>query len=295
VDIRWVSQALLERYPRQLAGTRGIAAPIDYLEKVFQIPFWLPPMDTAGGEKLLAAVIGSAGTENEPITQRQNTTPQDTRGASGRSSDAAAPASNVRRSILRDDHSGEPIPVAPPAVQQVPVETLTLSGGERRSLISLAAAVGISPRRAKRFANLYRLLKASLSPNERRNFLLENGRDGSFSTAMALLAATTGTPIAAKRLIAALDENSDVRRPVQDQLEAILEQLEVSAAEQLAWRSIQLALPQRPYVSSDLTELRFWATRIQRFSFDLGQEDNAEHGDVPVLPLREASAAPQSR
>lgn len=170
-----------------------------------------------------------------------------------------------------------------------------MSGGERRNLISLAAAVGISPRRAKRFANLYRLLKASLSPNERRNFLLENGREGSFSTAMALLAATTGTPIAARRLMAALDENSDVRRPVKDQLEAILEQIDVPAAEQPAWRSIHLALPQRPYVSSDLAELRFWATRIQRFSFDLGQEDNVEHSDVPVLPMREASAAPQSR
>jgi hypothetical protein len=296
VDIRWVSQALLERYPRQLAGTRGIAAPIDYLEKVFQIPFWLPPMDAAGGEKLLAAMIGGAGTEKEPVAPlRQSTTPQGTRGTSGRPSDATAPTANLSRSALRDDAPGEPVPVAPPAAHQVPVETLTLSAGERRNLISLAAAVGISPRRAKRFANLYRLLKASLSPSERRNFLLENGRDGSFSTAMALLAATTGTPIAAKRLIAALDENSDARRPVQDQLEAILEQLEVPAAEQLAWGSIQLALPQRPYISSDLTELRFWATRIQRFSFDLGQEDNAEHSDVPVLPLRETSAVPQSR
>ena len=295
VDIRWVSQALLERYPRQLAGTRGIAAPIDYLEKVFQIPFWLPPMDAAGGEKLLAAAIGSVGTEKEQITQRQNTSSQHTRGANGQPSDAAAPIPNLRRTSLRNDHPGEPGPVAPAATQQVPVETLTLSGGERRNLISLAAAVGISPRRAKRFANLYRLLKASLSPNERRNFLLENGRDGSFSTAMALLAATTGTPIAAKRLIAALDEDPDVPRPVQDRLEAILEQVEVPAAEQLAWRSIHLALPQRPYVSSDLAELRFWATRIQRFSFDPGQEDDSQHRDVSVLPVREASAAPQSR
>jgi hypothetical protein len=244
----------------------------------------------------LAAMIGGAGTEKEPVAPlRQSTTPQGTRGTSGRPSDATAPTANLSRSALRDDAPGEPVPVAPPAAHQVPVETLTLSAGERRNLISLAAAVGISPRRAKRFANLYRLLKASLSPSERRNFLLENGRDGSFSTAMALLAATTGTPIAAKRLIAALDENSDARRPVQDQLEAILEQLEVPAAEQLAWGSIQLALPQRPYISSDLTELRFWATRIQRFSFDLGQEDNAEHSDVPVLPLRETSAVPQSR
>jgi hypothetical protein len=252
-------------------------------------------MDAAGGEKLLAAAIGSAGTEKEQITQRQNTSPQHTRGANGQPSDAAAPIPNLRRSGASNDHPGEPGPVAPAATQQVPVETLTLSGGERRNLISLAAAVGISPRRAKRFANLYRLLKASLSPNERRNFLLENGRDGSFSTAMALLAATTGTPIAAKRLIAALDENADVRRPVQDQLEAILEQVEVPTAEQLAWRSISLALPQRPYVSSDLAELRFWATRIQRFSFDPGQEDDAQHRDVSVLPVREASAAPPSR
>ncbi len=241
-------------------------------------------------------MIVTAGTkEEQQFTQRRNTAPHDTRGATGQSLDATAPIPNLRRSTLRDDHPEEAVPIAPPAAQQVPVETLTLSGGERRNLISLAAAVGISPRRAKRFGNLYRLLKASLSPNERRNFLLENGRDGSFSTAMALLAATTGTPIAAKRLIAALDEDSGVRRPVQDQLEAILEQIEVPAAEQLAWRSIQLALPQRPYVSSDLSELRFWATRIQRFSFDPGQEDDVQHSAVSVLRVREASATPQSR
>ena len=58
VDIRWVSQALRERYPQQLSGAMGLASPVDYLEKVFQIPFWLPPMDAIGGERLLAAAIG---------------------------------------------------------------------------------------------------------------------------------------------------------------------------------------------------------------------------------------------
>lgn len=36
VDIRWVSQALRERYPQQLSGAMGLASPVDYLEKVFQ-------------------------------------------------------------------------------------------------------------------------------------------------------------------------------------------------------------------------------------------------------------------
>ena len=169
---------------------------------------------------------------------------------------------------------------------------MTLTDGERRSLIALASAVGISPRRAKRFANLYRLLKASLSPVERRGFVLENGRDGSFGTAMALLAATTGAPITARRMLTALGELPAAEQKSDDPIGAFLDNIAVQREERRTWTSIRAALPQRPYTDAELTELRFWAPRIYRFCFndfdyDGEQQSERVRGSAMVAPLRQ--------
>ncbi len=260
VDIRWVSQALRERYPHQLAGVEGIASPIDYMEKVFQIPFWLPPMDEKGGERLLAAAIGAdIAVKVQPISVAPAITNSPRQPANIKYQDDETKSTPLRYSLAPGEQKA-----APEAPQQVPVEALLLTDGERRALIAAASAVGISPRRAKRFANLYRVLKASLSPIERRTFVLENGRDGSFNTAMALLAASTGAPNATARLLTLLERMGDTW-PAGEPSPATL--VDVPPDEQQAWKVILMALPQMPFSPSDLTELRFWAPRIRRFCF----------------------------
>jgi hypothetical protein len=268
VDIRWVSQALRQRYPEQLSGAAGVASPIDYLEKVFQIPFWLPPMDAKGAERLLAAAIGPSMTraDTEPVIAQARAMAEP-----GEQTEAARPAVTTGAAEVARQESMPHRVIAPPAMQQVPVEALALTNGERHNLIALAATVGISPRRAKRFANLYRLLKASLSPAERRGFVMENGRDGSFATAMALLAATTGAPIAAARLLAAAGRTGNGEQSAEAVIGSLLDEVAVPPHERDTWRNICEALAQRPYADSDLDELRHWAPRIHRFCFNVAE------------------------
>lgn len=50
VDVRWVRKALLQHYPNLMAGAGEqleTASVSDYLEKIFQIPYWMRPMDSA--------------------------------------------------------------------------------------------------------------------------------------------------------------------------------------------------------------------------------------------------------
>lgn len=56
LDIRWASHSLEEKFSRQLKAENGASA-LDYLEKIFQIPFWLPPMDEQASRQLLTAML----------------------------------------------------------------------------------------------------------------------------------------------------------------------------------------------------------------------------------------------
>ncbi|QRK14190.1 hypothetical protein JQX13_50535 [Archangium violaceum] len=55
VDAHWGGEALSKRFDYLGDGRRpGSGATVhDYLEKIFQIPFWLPPMDVAGCKELI--------------------------------------------------------------------------------------------------------------------------------------------------------------------------------------------------------------------------------------------------
>lgn len=56
VDVRWVSRALHETYPSLLGRSAGIgsASAHDYLEKIFQVPYWVRPMGVSGSSKFMA-------------------------------------------------------------------------------------------------------------------------------------------------------------------------------------------------------------------------------------------------
>ena len=56
VDVRWVSRALNETYPSLLGRSAGAgsASAHDYLEKIFQVPYWVRPMGVFGSTKFMA-------------------------------------------------------------------------------------------------------------------------------------------------------------------------------------------------------------------------------------------------
>jgi hypothetical protein len=60
VDTRWLTTALHEALPLlEKKAEPGVAAPTaaDYLEKIFQIPFWVEPLDEAARQRLLRGVL----------------------------------------------------------------------------------------------------------------------------------------------------------------------------------------------------------------------------------------------
>jgi hypothetical protein len=261
VDIRWVAQALRRRYPMQLGDRPGIASPIDYLEKVFQIPFWLPAMDPVAGRRLLEAAIvmeatGPAPQHPAPAVPNETAVTEALPGPADLGGADATPAKPI-----------EPAPVPQPADARAVAEALVLGQHERERLVSMAAAVGVSPRRAKRFANLYLLLKASLSAGERRGFVFDEGKGGSFEGALLLLAAATGAPRATRALITLLAEEpgSDPATYLQTRFAQVAPS--VQAEERRAFDAVQtMALGARDNAAL-IRHLRLWAPGVTRFVF----------------------------
>lgn len=268
VDIRWVEEALKSAYPKQLTGTGGIASPMDYLEKVFQIPFWLPPMDAAGGASLLAAAIGPVSIRR-PVTETSRAAPSSVAGESlgGAQRGGNGPEPLSQRSQGQVISGGIAAAVA--------AEALQITGGELEQMRSLAAAVGISPRRAKRFANLYRVLKASLSVQERAVFVMRDGAAGSYRAAMILLALTTGAPHAAAGVLNRLADIADSDPASAGSLDHLLIRTRASRDERPAFAAAAAAIQQEVGEASDaaaaIEMFRFWAPRVRRFAFDVGR------------------------
>lgn len=278
VDIRWVSQALLTRYPGQLGREDAIASPTDYLEKVFQIPFWLPDMNPESGRRLLALAIDPAGQGDAPPAPPKAEAPPP---AGGKPAEPGSePVTEGTPPAVHRDTT--PTAATPPpevtaaAEARAAAEALNLGAVERDRVLDMAEAVGISPRRTVRFANLYRLLKATLSPAERRDFVLEDGKAGTYRGALVLLALSTGAPTAARILIDRLlaDDSLTVETlfapaetPIPDR-----EARAFQAARSLVVRAMTEDAPKEeppaPIMPAAIIgDLRHWAPRVKRFTF----------------------------
>jgi hypothetical protein len=186
VDARWVSRSLSKRFPGLLtpesSGTgpvrgetgREHAKPTDYLEKIFQIPFWLKPPNETHVRDMVRGLL-----------------------AEGATGGAAGPAAH-------------PPPGAtdqPPRVQDrvfkrrqhdPNASLLDVTAEELQYIERLAPLLERSPRALKRFANVYRLLKASLPPEEQDGFLDQSTDPAAFKTVVLLLAIVNGLPAASE-------------------------------------------------------------------------------------------------
>jgi hypothetical protein len=78
VDVRWLVRSLGTEYAKLLVAPEGApfgltsrdATPHDYLEKIFQIPYWLAPMQRDGASDLVHALLAGDG-----AVARNRTTP----------------------------------------------------------------------------------------------------------------------------------------------------------------------------------------------------------------------------
>lgn len=168
VDVRWLKNALECTYPQfGEEEQRELADPSDYLEKIFQIPYWVRPMSPDGTAAFMGDVLGPRLTEPT--------------GSSGHGTQDAD------RDRLRDGGVTHPDEsVDPNDGQYAPVrltQPLEISEDERAFMEELARVLDGSPRRVLRFINSYRLIKATLTVDDQTRLA-----DDGFKELLTLLA-----------------------------------------------------------------------------------------------------------
>ena len=192
VDPRWLLHSLEKSYSAFQRKGHGhghewITTPQNYLEKIFQIPFSLRPMEPAGFSKLLRSLL--------PTTVET----------------AAPDAGGIGQPSVVPNAVGMDVPEkARPAQKAAAIpldfDALLIQPWEVEFAERLFDFVP-SPRAAKRFTNIYRLLKAPLSAGGLREFEGTQTRPGDFRAAMVLLAVLTGFPDSAPGVFAKVMES----------------------------------------------------------------------------------------
>ena len=299
VDARWMKRSLQDRFSLMLTpsldGTNGrkamsneeklalgpMATPDDYLEKIFQVPFWIRPLNKAACQKL----VNSLTKEDMEIDSSSQEKKDDKKSGAVKIADGGKQAA--------PGDSGAALPPVPPGNAVVPkptptlgetgarrpeedkpdhgmewseVEpkprTLQLSKDERDYMVELALVIGRSPRSVKRFVNCYRLLKTALDKKD----LERANQDGTFRTTMLLLGLVSGLPDIAPSLLADLRGAKKTITPVAWARQAA-KRLELGQRER--WREFLPAIQRLSEVSKVTTigPLVKAADLVDRFSF----------------------------
>lgn len=287
VDSRWVSRALTRYYDQMLGdelleadlddapGGRAPADSQDFLEKIFQVPFWLHRMDPPAVQRLLHQLITpdqvgpAAGQRDGAATDGGDLAPgpDDDDLAPGSEDEELAPAPARARSMrgaalrttLEAEASGTIIgePAAPPA------ETLRISEAELAFMDEVAPLMPRTPRSVKRFVNIYRLYKAALSTAGLARFLGTRDQPGNFQAVQVLLSLVIGTPDFARAVVSVLDDLDSEEPHRLSELPGLL-----PVPHRGAWEPTLDALEEFAHGSNDLNlaALREVAPLVSRYS-----------------------------
>lgn len=220
VDVRWVEEAVARQFAvaaedlpdsatqadrdaaRQRAETERRKRAIDYLEKIFQLPFWLRRLSTEGDrggsygayvQELLRANLEVpdnvssplAGTSGGPI--RKTFAPGATPEPEAPSTDGPVLEGLTDATAAADDLASVEMALA----------TVRLTKAEVDFLASpeIGAIAFKSPRSVKRMLNVYRIVRARMSEAELDEFLGRNGKQASWPLAAFLAAMETGQSV----------------------------------------------------------------------------------------------------
>ena len=243
VDARWVVRSLDARYRELLnvngdrsdntrdefAEMFGDASAHDYVEKIFQVPFWVKPMSPEASRRLVHELLKNSVTEGGGAKQRDSDSESaglghsqrvdaagghDSTRRSGNTSDIDVPRpgsghdetdqgrsgnggtagretiDSTRRSTGGDEPTRASTDLSP--------ESFSVTRMELDAMSDLAPLLGRSPRTLKRFVNVYRLVRVGLSPWERQLFITDAYGVPDYRAVQILLAVDTGAPAITK-------------------------------------------------------------------------------------------------
>lgn len=309
VDARWLERSLRRQYEdrepsdgrrpagRDQADLLDPFSPQDYLEKIFQIPYALSPLGEKDYRQLVAGLMvtradvrQSVAAEAERLLQEQ-----------ARSDRLAA------ESAARSGADVPPTPSAtatdsPVAGGQTAQAAQTQQQEQRReSEVSVPTSSGAlyfedfeeafiqqlhpfidRPRLAKRFVNLYRLLRVRADDDGESGAFAGSPHSHGYRAAATLLAINVGHPAVAGRVMQAIgraDSGSDC-------VEIVRSLSSASNGNGLAERdrgellTVVAKLQSLEKLPRDIDEFRRWAPRVASYSFDWHRSDAPRPGVV---------------
>lgn len=195
VDVRWLLRSLEQHYANELSGgtPSGTASdhawqstPQNYLEKIFQIPFAVWPMEQDGFTRLIESLFEQPDDDesqlevlDQPVFEMA----------------AGVEATGDREAVAEGSTAAPAAGRGPaPSVRAVDLlnpQQMRLTPAELALMPSLFPLIG-TPRGTKRFANTYRLLRASLDPGELVTFGTDAERFGPVQVLLATMIGVSG-------------------------------------------------------------------------------------------------------
>jgi hypothetical protein len=265
VDVRWVQHSLALEYPSLLgpreaadcpAGATARVTPSDYLEKIFQIPFWIPPLEVDTTRSLLT-------TMTRPALRRAAAPDGALEATGGDDQTDAATSSDTQHS-----HSGAPTqPIGNDSLaRSTPLQAIPLSEAECGAMSELASLVGRSPRSTKRFVNSFRLLKAALGP------AASAGGDLRLATPMLMLAVVTGVPMLAAEFL--IPPSPSTEGKTTTPLEHLAKLADASTSDAAVFHTLMrvrdfCAMPPSPrWEQIEFSDILRWKKRVSQFAFE---------------------------
>ena len=220
VDARWLGRSLKNRYSflrhekddANASLSEHAASTHDYLEKIFQIPFWLKPLDGDTANKMIKKLLEAKSDSDVEITDdniddgsldngkdknqldmltteglMDGTNENLSEETEDSETDYLQQQALHRKENVEARESPEDLLIS----NLISTRSLDMSQPELDFFELLGPIVGRSPRAVKRFINLYRILKASHVKARVAGFSEENG---DFKIPLFLLALVCGSP-----------------------------------------------------------------------------------------------------
>lgn len=279
VDARWVSHSLCQQYPALLSAAKQdrpttgakleLVSAADYLEKIFQIPFWVPPLNSGATQRLLGQITGAwppplQAVADPPVTAEGDPPPR--RGSpevDRMPAPEAPPASSPAAGQREAGDGGSKLPASAPQRPRI----LRLSEDELTAMNQLALVIARSPRSTKRFVNSYCLLKSSLSSRDHARLKTERGIDA-LRAPMLLLAVITGAPRLAERLLAAPFDGDTPLLRLKSLAQTLTRNTETADTYARLREFSSTQKEHDPWARLTFDELIPWATRVAQFAFE---------------------------
>lgn len=240
VDSRWLSSALLEQLHALRAqddgdvSTDGLPTARDYLEKIFQLPFWVQPLSGDDRRNIVSGLLGP--TVRGEATEGGGVAPGQLK--------VDPPRTEALETMISRSGTG----------LRLETNTLALTTAELEFVASLGPLLGDTPRRIKRFVNTVQFLLSVRPP------LVGEGQPSPRLAAALFAAIHEGTPSIAREFFKKANENEPLDAAMKAQGVVESERLRLAA-----W----LAEPGRQHwrqaAPRDIGER---CEMVQRLSFD---------------------------